>query len=246
MPVPLSTSSQVKNNLLSALVSHDYQHLLPRLERVHMFAGDVVYRADDRAEYAYFPEDTVLSLLSTLEDGTTTEVGLIGREGMAGLSIILGGDITHDLALVQVEGNALRMRASVLREEIRLGSPLQLLLLRDTQSFITLISQSIICSQHHSIEQRYARWVLMISDHVGPGKLRLTQELIANMIGSRRAGITKVALTFRKAGVISYVRGYLTISDREGLEASACECYGVIRDEFDRLHTSQLFARKSA
>ena len=246
MPDLLSPSSQVGNNLLSALVSHDYQHLLPRLERVRLFAGDVVYRADDRIQYAYFPEDTVISLLSTLEDGTTTEVGLIGCEGMAGLSIILGGEITHDLALVQVEGNALRIKAHALREELRLGSPLQLLLLRYTQSFIALISQSIVCSQHHSIEQRYARWLLMISDYVGPGKLRLTQELIANMIGSRRAGITKVALTLRKAGVISYVRGYLTIKDRKALEASACECYGVIREEFERLHTSQLFARKSA
>jgi CRP-like cAMP-binding protein len=244
--MPLSPSSQIKNNLLSALISQDYQYLLPRLERVRLFAGEVVYRAEDRIQYAYFPEDTVISLLSTLEDGATTEVGLIGREGMAGLSIVLGGEITHDLALVQVEGTAMRMKASVLREELRLGNPLQLLLLRYTQSFIALVSQSIICSQHHSIEQRYARWLLMIYDYVGKGKLRLTQELIANMIGSRRSGVTKAALTFRKAGLISYVRGSVAIHDRAGLEASACECYGVIREEFDRLHTSQIFPRKSA
>ena len=246
MPTPLSPSTRVRNNLLSALVSHDYERLLPRLERVRLSAGEIIYTAEHRIQYAYFPEDAVISLISTLEDGTTTEVGLIGREGMAGLSIVLGGEITHDLALVQVAGSAMRIRSYVLREELRLGSPLQLLLLRYTQAFITLITQSVICCHHHSIRQRYARWLLMMSDYVGPKKLRLTQELIANMIGSRRAAISRTALAFQKAGLIRYVRGNIAIKNREGLEAHACECYGIIKAEFERLRSSQIPSGRSA
>lgn len=237
---------QIKNYLLAALVDREYQHLLPRLERVELSLAEVIYEAESQVQYVYFPETAVVSLLSTLENGTTTEVGLIGREGMVGLSIFLGGTITHDQAVVQAAGAALRMRASVLREELRLGSPLQLLLLRYTRAFLSLITQSVVCGQHHTVGQRLARWLLMMHDFVGSDELRLTHELVACMMGVRRAGVTGAAGGLKGAGLIKSSRGRITILDRRGLEAEACECYAIIREEFDRLHARQISAKELA
>jgi CRP-like cAMP-binding protein len=246
MSISVSSPFQLRNNLLAALISSDYQYLLTKLERVHLALGEIVYRADSKISYVYFPEDAVISLLATLESGGTTEVGLIGREGMAGLVIFLDGDLAHDLAQASVAGTAMRMKASVLREELRLGSPLQLLLLRYTKSFIALLTQSIICSQHHLLVQRLARHLLMMHDYVESDKLRLTQEVISNMLGARRAGVAKAALILRDAGLISYVRGQITILDRTGLEVRTCECYEVIKKEFDDLYSNQLSIKRSA
>jgi CRP-like cAMP-binding protein len=173
-------------------------------------------------------------------------VGIIGSEGMVGLGVFLVGTITHDEAVVQIAGSAMKMKASVLREQLRLGSPLQLLLLRYTRAFLHLVSQSIVCSQNHTISERFARWLLMMHDYSESDKLKVTQELIADMLGSRRAGVTAAAGMLRAAGVITTSRGHVIILNRPGLERIACECYGIIRDEFERLNSSQQPASKSA
>lgn len=232
----------IRNQLLAALINEQYQHLVPYLERVDLALGDVVYFEGGDIEYVYFPEDSVVSLLSTMENGSTTEVGLVGREGMLGLTVFLGGALMPEEALVQLGGSALRMKASLLRQELRLGSPLQLLLLRYTRSFILLLSQSAACSQHHALEERYARWLLMMHDYSDSDKLILTHEMIASMIGTRRAGVTVASLALKERNLIDAGRGWVKILDREGLEAVSCECYAIIRNEFSRLHNSQLAA----
>ena len=239
MPVTSAFPDYIRNRLLAALISKDYQHLLPYLERVQLSLGEVIYRAEAEIHYVYFPENATVSLLSTLENGQTAEVGIIGYEGMVGLNIFLGGAVTHDQALVQIAGTALRMKTSVLRAELQTGSPLQFFLLNYTRAFIALISQSIICSQHHIVSQRLARWLLVMHDYAEANELRLTHEMIAAMIGARRAGVTNAASPLRDAGLIKYHRGRITITDRKGLEASACECYQIIREEFDRMQHSQ-------
>jgi CRP-like cAMP-binding protein len=235
-----TADTPIKNQLLSALVNQQYQHLVPHLQRVDLALGDVVYTVGRNIEHVYFPEDAVVSLLATLENGATTEVGLVGREGMVGLTVFLGGASTPERAIVQLAGSALRMKASVLRDEIQLGSSLHLLLLRYTRSFLALMSQSVVCSQHHSLDQRFARWLLMMHDYSESDTLNLTHEMVAGMIGTRRAGVTVAALALREKNLVSASRGRITILDRPGLEAAACECYSIIRKEFSRLHTSQV------
>jgi CRP-like cAMP-binding protein len=229
----------IRNHLLSALVSQHYEHLVPHLQRVDLTLGDVIYLAGGNIEYVYFPESAVVSLLSTLENGATTEVGLVGREGMVGLTVFLGGALTPEQAVVQLAGSALKMEASVLRDELRVGSPLQLLLLRYTRSFLALVTQSVACSQHHTLEQRFARWLLMMHDYSDSNTLRLTHEMIAGMIGTRRAGVTLAALALKERSLIATGRRQVTILNRRGLEAMACECYSIIRNEFSKLHASQ-------
>jgi CRP-like cAMP-binding protein len=241
-----TTDTPIKNQLLSALVNTQYQHLVPHLQRVDLALGDVVYTVGRTIEHVYFPEDAVVSLLATLENGATTEVGLVGREGMVGLTVFLGGVLTPERALVQLAGSAMRMKASVLRDEIQLGSSLHLLLLRYTRSFLVLMSQSVVCSQHHSLDQRFARWLLMMYDYSESNTLNLTHEMVAGMIGTRRAGVTMAALALREKNLVSASRGRITILDRKGLEAAACECYSIIREEFSRLHTSQVIAESSS
>lgn len=226
----------IRNQLLTALVNTEYQHLLPHLQRVEMPLGKVVYSAGRNINYVYFPESCVVSLLSILESGNTTEVGLVGREGMVGLTVFLGGAITPERALVQLGGTALQLEASVLRNELRFGSTLQMLLLNYTRAFIALMSQSVACSQHHQLEQRLSRWLLMMHDYSESDTLKLTHEMVASMIGTRRAGVTVALLALRQLGLISASRGQVTILNREGLENSACECYGIIRDEYRQLY----------
>lgn len=229
----------IKNHLLTAMVNNQYQHLLPHLERVDLSLGDIIYLAGGDIEHVYFPEDSAISLIATMENGATTEVGLVGREGMVGLTVFLGGVVTPELAIVQMAGTAMKLKASVLRQEVKVGSSLQMLLLRYTRSFVTLMSQSVACSQHHSLEQRFARWLLMMHDYADSDKLNLTHEMVASMIGTRRAGVTVAALALREQGLIRAVRGEITILDRKRLEESACECYSMIREEFALLHNSQ-------
>jgi CRP-like cAMP-binding protein len=246
----MSSSSQhlpqIKNHLLAALIGREYDYLLPHLERVTLSLSEVVYRADSEIRYVYFPETTVVSLLATTADGSTAEVGLIGNEGMVGLGVFLGGSIVHDQAVVQVAGTAMKMKASVLRQELKLGGSLQVLLLNYTRSFLFLVTQSVVCSQNHSIDQRLSRWLLMMHDCAQTNQLALTHELIAAMLGSRRAGVTEALGELRAAGLVETGRGLVTILDREGLEATACECYRIVREQFDRLYSSQQAAGKVA
>lgn len=232
-------SHSIRNQLLAALVNNQYQHLLPHLQRVDLSLGDVLYTTGREIEHVYFPENSVVSLIATMENGATTEVGLVGREGMLGLTVFLGGALTPEQAIVQLAGTALKLKASILRNEITVGSSLQMLLLRYTRSFIALMSQSVACSQHHSLEQRFARWLLMMHDYSDSDTLILTHEMVASMIGTRRAGVTVAALALREKNLIAAVRGEITILNRAGLEAGACECYSIIHDEFSRLHSSQ-------
>jgi CRP-like cAMP-binding protein len=227
-----------KNQLLTALIDGDYQHLAPHLKRVNLSLGDVIYIADRNIEYVYFPENSAVSLLATLDNGSTTEVGLIGHEGMVGLTIFLGGALSPEKALVQMSGTAVRLSASILRDELRVGGRLQYLLLRYTRAFIALMSQSIACSQHHRLEQRFARWLLMMHDYAESDTLKLTHEMVAGMIGTRRAGVTVAALALREQGLIDASRGHVKVLDRKRLETASCECYELIRTEFRNLYGS--------
>jgi len=233
-------ASTLKNQLLAALLHEDNERLLPYLHQMDLLQGDVIYSAGDEIETVYFPETAVVALLSTLEDGSTTEVGLIGREGMVGLSVFLGGAVTPERAVVQINGSALKMAAADLARELRRGSSLQVNLLRYTRSFLALITQSVICSQHHSLEARFARWLLMMRDYSGLDTLQLTHEMVAGMIGTRRAGVSMATRALRERGLIDSSRGAIEVVDGAGLEEAACECYAIIRKEFEGLHNSQL------
>jgi CRP-like cAMP-binding protein len=233
----------LKNQLLASLLKTDHDCLLPHLHQIELVQGDVIYSAGDNIETIYFPETAVVALLSTLEDGSTTEVGLIGREGMVGLSVFLGGAVTPERAVVQINGSALKMSAASLAQALRRGSALQVQLLRYTRSFLALVTQSVICSQHHSLEARFARWLLMMRDYSGSTTLQLTHEMVAGMIGTRRAGVSMATRALRERGLIESARGMIEIVNGLALEGAACECYAIIRDEFAQLHESQLSSR---
>lgn len=239
--VPRGTPSiDLKNRLLSSLINDDYRPLVSHLHRVELKLGDVIYTAGDTIENVYFPETAVVSLLSTLENGDTTEVGLIGCEGMVGLSVFLGGSITPERALVQLAGTAMKMPASVLSKELKVGSSIHVQLLRYTRSFLALVTQSVICSQHHSLEARFARWLLMMHDYSESNTLNLTHEMVSGMIGTRRAGVSMATRELRQQKLINSARGTITILERDGLEKMACECYAIIQEEFERLHERQV------
>jgi len=224
-----------KNRLLSALAVTEYQRLVPHLEFIDLPLHQVLYSSAEPIAYIYFPLHGIISLVYTLQDGSISEVGLVGNEGMVGLPVILGGDTTITSAIAQVAGNAVRIRAEGLKAEFDRGGPLQRLLLRYTQALFTQVAQTATCNRHHSLEERLARWLLMVSDRVESDSFSLTQEFIAQMLGVRRSGVTVAAGTLSRAGIISYSRGQINVQDREGLEASSCECYLVIKNEFLRL-----------
>jgi len=225
-----------ENKVLAALSNTEHQHLLSQLERISFDMGEVVYREGSHIEYVYFPVTAVFSMLALMEDGDTVEVGPAGDEGMVGLSVYFGETISPTQVLVHVAGDAMRLRADVLREVLRTGSDvLPRLLLRYTQMLLAMTSQSSACNKLHSLEQQLARWLLMMHDYVGD-ELLLTHELIAQTLGVRRSGISEAASDFREAGLIDYQRGHIQVTDRQGLEAKACECYGVIKDEYARVY----------
>jgi len=184
----------------------------------------------------YFPEEAVIAMVDTTDDDRTIEVGVIGREGIVGINIFLGGVITPDKAIVQLSGGAMRMKAKDLRKEVRFGSPLQRLLLDYTRTFLAVISQSVACSQHHSVEQRLARWLLAMNDYAGAREFLMVQESIAAMLGVRRVSITDAAGKLQAAALIGYRRGRVSVLDKPGLEKQSCECYRFIRQQYQRLH----------
>jgi len=236
----------VRNGILAALLATEYRRLLPRLEHVTLKRGEIVYRGDQAIEHVYFPEEAVISMLDTTDDGRTIEVGIIGREGIVGINIFLGGAVTPDRAIVQLPGGAMRMKSKDLRKEVRFGSPLQRLLLDYTRTFLAVISQSVACSQHHTIEERLARWLLIMSDYAGASEFTMVQESIAAMLGVRRAGITEAAHKLQAAALIRYRRGRMSILDKPRLEKKSCECYGFIRQQYADLHAElpRLLSRK--
>ena len=223
-----------ENRLLAALSPEEHARLAPHLELVPLALGQILFRPEDRLDFAHFPLTAIVSLLTELEDGTGMEVGLVGREGVAGVSVFLGGTETK-VATVQAEGVGLRIRAGALREEFARGGTLQSALLRYTHALMAQISQSAVCNVRHPLPGRLARWLLMYHDRLGREEFDLTHEFIANMLGVRRAGITEVAATLQQAGFINYQRGHIRILDRAGLEEFACECYPVVAEKFDDL-----------
>ena len=226
----------VRNGILAALLATEYRRLLPKLEHVALKRGEIVYRADQEIEEVYFPEDAVVAMIDTTDDRRTVEVGVIGREGIVGINIFLGGVVTPDKALVQLPGGAMRMKSRDLRKELRFGSPLQQLLLSYTRTFLAVISQSVACSQHHDVERRLARWLLTMNDYAGSRGFLMVHESIAAMLGVRRVGITEAAGRLQAAGLIRYRRGRISILDKPGLGKKSCECYRFIRQQYERLH----------
>lgn len=236
------TSSVTRNRILNALTGSEYEGLRPRLEPINLCVGEVLYRPDEPITHVYFPNRGTVSIVSVFEDGGSVEVGMVGNEGMFGVCVFLGSVSTPLEAVVQLPGEGLRMRADVLKQEFHKGGQFQDLLLRYTQAFITQIAQNAACNRAHHIDGRLARWLLMCQDRTLSKDLELTQEFIAQMLGTRRAGVSEAAGQLQGAGLISYKRGRITILDRSGLEATSCECYPTVKKEFKRLIGSHAHA----
>ena len=232
---PLYTHPATFNLILSALARPEFERLTPHLERVTLSSGEVLYHPEQPITHVYFPDRGTVSLVSVFEGGGMVEVGMVGNEGMFGVCVFLGSRTTPLLAQVQLPGEGLRMRADVLKREFAKCGPLQDLLLRYTQAFITQVTQTTACNRAHSVEQRLAKWLLMCQDRAHSKDLALTHEFISEMLGIRRAGVSEAANRLREAGLINYRRGHVTVTDRAGLEAVSCECYPVMKREFSRL-----------
>jgi len=225
----------VPNRILAALPAEEYERLLPHLEHVSLEPNEVLYRPDEPIRYVYFPLNTLVSLVSLAETGATVEVGVVGNEGMVGMPVFLGAGTTPHLALVQAKGNAMRMKAEVLKQEFERKGVLHDLLLRYVNALFIQASQSATCNRLHTIESQLCRWLLTTQDRLQTDRLELTQEFISRLLGARRSGVTVAAGHLQKEGLISYSRGKIAIRDRQRLEAAACECYRVIKSEFNRL-----------
>ena len=224
-----------QNQLLAALPSADHERLLPHLEPVTLPLGLVVFESGRKLRHLYFPASGIVSLLYTMESGASTEIAVIGNEGVVGIALFMGGESTPSRAVVQSAGHGCRLKAAVLKTEFGRGGPLQHLLLRYTQALLTQMSQTAVCNRHHSVDQQLCRWLLLSLDRLASNELVMTQELIANMLGVRREGVTEAAGKLQEAGLIRYNRGHITVLDRPKLEKRVCECYGVVKKEMGRL-----------
>ena len=224
-----------QNHLLDALPATDYARISPHLELIQMNLGDVLYEPGVRLRYVYFPTTSIVSLLYVMEDGASAEIAIVGNEGILGISLFMGGDTTPSRAVVQSAGYGFRLKAQLLKDEFARFGPTTNLLLRYTQALITQMAQTAVCNRHHSVDQQLCRWLLLSLDRLASNELTMTQELIANMLGVRREGVTEAAGKLQDAGLIRYRRGKITVLDRPGVEARSCECYQVVKTEFDRL-----------
>ena len=224
-----------QNYLLAALTAPERERLYPHLQLVQMPLGKVLYESGDVLRHVYFPIDSIVSLLYVLADGASAEISVVGNEGLIGIALFMGGETTPSRAIVQSAGHAYRLIGQQLKEEFHRSGQMQLLLLRYTQALITQMAQTAVCNRHHSVDQQLCRWLLLSLDRLSSNQLTMTQELIANMLGVRREGVTEAAGTLHKLGVIRYARGQITVLDRPKLEALCCECYAVVKKESDRL-----------
>ena len=224
-----------QNHLLGALPAPILQRLQPQLKFVSMELGKVLYESGDTLRFVYFPTDCIVSLLYVLQDGASAEISVVGNEGLIGIALFMGGETTPSRAIVQSAGSAFRMPGQVLKDEFHRDPDMQLLLLRYTQSLITQMAQTAVCNRHHSVDQQLCRWLLLSLDRLSSNQLTMTQELIANMLGVRREGVTEAAGKLQRLGVIQYNRGRITVIDRPQLERLCCECYAVVKKESDRL-----------
>jgi CRP-like cAMP-binding protein len=229
------TMPHLNNHLLAALLVEVQDRLFPYVELVELELGQVIYEAGTTLDYVYFPTDSIVSLQYVIESGASTEISIVGNEGLIGIALFMGGDSTSSRAVVQSAGRAYRLKSTVLTEEFNLHGHLLVLLLRYTQSLITQIAQTAVCNRHHSIDQQLCRVLLLSLDRLPDNHVIMTQELIANMLGVRREGVTAAAGKLQKQGVIDYHRGHITVLDRPKLEQLSCECYAVVKRETDRL-----------
>jgi len=234
-PAVSGKHSPRQNHLLAALPNTDYERLLPDLELVPLPLGWAVYEAGGHLGYLYFPTTSIVSLLYVMEDGSSAEIAVTGHDGLVGIALFMGGESTPSRAVVQSAGYGYRLKASILKREFALGGQLQHLALRYTQALITQMAQTAVCNRHHSVEQQLCRWLLLSLDRLPTNELVMTQELIANMLGVRREGVTEAAGKLQAAGMINYSRGHITVLDRAKLEKQVCECYAVVKRESDRL-----------
>jgi len=235
MPNPPNPHSPQQNHLLAVLPKLDSERLLPHLELVPLPLGKPLYESGDRLDHVYFPSTAIVSLLYELEDGASAEIAVVGNEGIVGIALFMGGDTMPNRAVVQSEGHAYRLRGQLLKQEFNRAGALQHLLLRYTLAMLTQMAQTAVCNRHHSVDQQLCRWLLLSLDRLASNELCMTQELISNMLGVRREGVTEAAGHLQSAGLIHYSRGCITVLDRPGLEARVCECYDVVKKEFRRL-----------
>ena len=233
--MPQDAPSPRQNHLLDALPAAEYERLFPHLERVPMPLGDVLYESGDALLHAYFPTTCIVSMLYLMENGASAEIAVVGNEGIVGVALFMGGGTMPNRAVVQSAGDAYRLRGELLMQEFNRYGVLHNLLLRYTQALITQMAQTAVCNRHHSVDQQLCRWLLLSLDRLPGNELTMTQELIANMLGVRREGVSEAAGKLQRAGLIDYKRGRITVLDRAGLEARVCECYQVVKTEFDRL-----------
>jgi CRP-like cAMP-binding protein len=224
-----------QNRLLAALAVDDGARIFPALELVPMPLGHVLYESGSELRHVYFPTTTIVSLLYVMIDGASTEIAVVGNDGMIGVALFMGGETMPNRAVVQSAGHAYRIGRDLLKEEFNRSGEFQHLLLRYTQALLTQMAQTAVCNRHHSLDQQLCRWLLLSLDRLSSNRLVMTQELIANMLGVRREGVTEAAGRLQRDGLIEYSRGRITVLDRAGLEARACECYAVFRKESDRL-----------
>jgi CRP-like cAMP-binding protein len=224
-----------QNHLLASLPDADLQRLQPDLKQVPFQLGEVLYESGAQMRHVYFPTNAIVSLLYLLANGASAEIAVVGNEGIVGVSLFMGGETTTNRAVVQSAGHAYRLPSQAMKDEFIRAGPLQHLLLRYTQALITQMAQTAVCNRHHSVDQQLCRWLLLSLDRLSSNSLVMTQELIANMLGVRREGVTEAARRLQQAGLIHYRRGHVTVLDRAGLEARSCECYAVVKTESDRL-----------
>ena len=235
-----SASDPRDNHLLASLPTEAWERLEPHLELTPMPLGLVLYESGSQLQHVYFPTTCIVSLLYVMEDGHSAEIAIVGNEGMVGVALFMGGETTPSRGLVQSSGFAYRLSGKLLKSEFVRGGPMQRLLLRYTQALITQMAQTAVCNRHHSVDQQLARWLLLSLDRLASNDLVMTQELIANMLGVRREGVTEAAGKLQKLDLISYSRGRITVLDRPALEQYSCECYAVVKREFDRLLPHEL------
>jgi CRP-like cAMP-binding protein len=234
-PVKAPSADPTENHLLAALPDAEWRRWLPQLERVEMPLGQVLYESGGMLSHVYFPTTAIVSLLYVMENGASAEIAVVGNEGIVGISLFMGGDSTSSRAVVQSAGLGLRLKAQIMKEDFNRAGPVLHLLLRYTQALITQMAQTAVCNRHHSLDQQLCRWLLLSLDRLKGNELVMTQELIANMLGVRREGVTEGALKLQQAGLIRYARGHISVLDRDGLQKRSCECYGVVKKEYDRL-----------
>ena len=224
-----------QNHLLAALPAAEYERLSEHLELVPMPLGQALYESGGQLQHVYFPTTSIISLLYVMENGASAEIAVVGNEGILGIALFMGGETTPSRAIIQSAGFGYRLKAQFLKLEFNRGGPVMHLLLRYTQALITQMAQTAVCNRHHTVEQQLCRWLLLSIDRLPTNELTMTQELIANMLGVRREGVTEAAGRLQRAGLIKYSRGRISVTDRPGLENEVCECYRVVKKEFDRL-----------